>query len=326
MRRYTGMTALLIIAFATILAVCTLSCSKKAENVLDQNRLTVVASLFPLYDFAKYIGGERADVLLLLPPGVEPHSFEPTPDDIIRLGKANIFIYTNDNMEPWINDILKGINNPGLVIVNSSKYIKMFKEEEDDHRGSGKEHGKEGEAHEHGGMDPHVWLDFTNAGQMIDAICEGFAKKDPMHREFYRRNAESYKAKLLALDKKFSESLAECKKRVFLSGGHYSFGYLARRYNLRYMSAYGFSPDAEPNPKDLIALSKELKRNGLHYIFYEELISPRVAGTIAGETGAKLLPLNGAHNVSRDELNRNVTFLSLMEQNLENLKAGLECR
>ncbi len=326
MRRFAGLNVLLIIAFAVILAVCALSCRKKAENALDKNRLTVVTSLFPLYDFAKNIGGVRADVSLLLPPGVEPHSFEPTPDDIIRLGKADIFIYTNNYMEPWTNDILKGINNPGLVIVNSSKNIEMFREYENEHKGSGKKHEREGEAHEHGGMDPHVWLDFTNAAKMIDAISEGFSKKDPMHVEFYRQNAESYKAKLLALDKKFSESLAGCKKRVFLSGGHYSFGYLARRYNLHYMSAYGFSPDAEPNAKDLIDLSKELKRNGLHHIFYEELISPRVAQTIAGETGAKLLPLSGAHNVSRDQLNRNVTFLSLMEENLENLKTGLECR
>src|SRR5271157_5283737 len=150
MRRYTGLTALFVVVFAAILAVSALSCRKKAENALDHNRLTVVASLFPLYDFAKNIGGDRADVSLLLPPGVEPHSFEPTPDDIIRLGKANIFIYTNNYMEPWINDILKGVNNPGLVIVNSSKYIKLLKEDDDEHHGS-KEHEKEGEAHEHGG-------------------------------------------------------------------------------------------------------------------------------------------------------------------------------
>src|SRR5271169_1511579 len=150
MRRYAGLTALFIVVFAAMLAASALSCHKKTENVPDQNRLTVVASLFPLYDFAKNIGGDRADVSLLLPPGVEPHSFEPRPDDIIKLGKADIFIYTNNYMEPWINDILKGINNPGLVIVNSSKYIKLLKGDEDEHHDSPKEHAKEGKVHEHG--------------------------------------------------------------------------------------------------------------------------------------------------------------------------------
>lgn len=307
--------ALIIGIFSTLLAVCQISCGRKAENTRHPGKLQVVSSLFPLYDFAKNVGGDRADVSLLLPPGVEPHSFEPKPEDIIKLGKADIFIYTNNYMEPWINGILKGINNPGLVIVNSSRYIALLKEEDGE------------EAREHGGMDPHVWLDLTNAAKMVDAICEGFVKKDPVNKEFYRQNAESYKAKLLALDKKFSESLAGCKKNIFMSGGHYSFGYLAKRYNLRYRPAYyGFSPDSEPNPKDLIELSKELKRNGLHYIFYEELVNPSVARTIAGETGAKLLLLHGAHNISRDELDRNITFLSIMEHNLENLKEGLECR
>ncbi|MBF0506169.1 MAG: zinc ABC transporter substrate-binding protein [Nitrospirae bacterium] len=305
----------LIVIFSIIIAVCQVSCGRRAENAPHSGKLQVVSSLFPLYDFAKNVGGDRADVSLLLPPGVEPHSFEPRPEDIIKLGKADIFIYTNNYMEPWINDILKGINNPGLVIVNSSKDIELLKEEDEE------------EAQEHGGRDPHVWLDLTNAAKMVDAICDGFVKKDPVHKEFYRQNAESYKAKLLALDKKFSESLAGCKKKIFMSGGHYSFGYLAKRYNLRYLPAYyGFSPDAEPNPKDLIKLSKELTRNGLHYIFYEELVNPGVARTIAGETGAKLLLLHGAHNISRDELDRNITFLSIMEHNLENLKEGLECR
>ncbi len=315
MRRSAVLQVLIMVIFSAMLAVCQVSCGRKAENTLHPGRLQVVSSLFPLYDFAKNVGGDRADVSLLLPPGVEPHSFEPRPDDIIKLGKADIFIYTNNYMEPWINDILKGINNPGLVIVNSSKYIKFLKEEDEE------------EAHEHGGMDPHVWLDLTNAAKMVDAICEGFVKKDPVHKEFYRQNAESYKAKLLELDKKFSASLSSCKKRIFMSGGHYSFGYFAKRYNLRYVPAYyGFSPDAEPNPKDLIMLSKELKGNGLHYIFYEELVNPAVAKTIAGETGAKLLLLHGAHNISRDELDRNITFLSIMEHNLGNLKEGLECR
>jgi zinc transport system substrate-binding protein len=213
-------------------------------------------------------------------------------------------------------------------VVDSSKDI-SFIEEKGDHphehdKEQGKSHEKEDE-HEHE-ADPHFWLDFANARKMTDSILEGLVKKDPNNKEFYYRNAEQYKTKLNDLDRKFKETLSRCKKKTFVHAGHFAFGYLARRYGLNYVAAYGFSADAEPSPKKLIELTKTLKEHGLNHIYYEELITPRVAETISKETGATLLLLHGAHNLTREEFERGVTFISLMEGDLKNLEIGLQCQ
>lgn len=316
--RAAGMLALVLLA-----AACTKPESRDPGKPrgADGQRLEVVASLFPLYDFARQIGQERADVTLLLPPGVEPHSFEPKPSDVVLLGRADLVIYTNKYMEPWIDDILKGVNNPGLLVVDASRGISLYEGKEEAH---GRDHGH---GHESGrAVDPHIWLDLSNAIVMVDTILEGFVAKDPANGDFYRKNAEAYKAKLAALDRRFSETLNGCRRRTVVSGGHFTFGYLARRYGLAHVSAYGFSPDAEPTPQGIIAVSRTLRQHGLKHLFYEELITPRVAETIARETGAALLMLHGAHNISREDFERGTTFLSLMEQNLHNLTIGLQCR
>ena len=161
---------------------------------------------------------------------------------------------------------------------------------------------------------------------MVDNILEGLMTKDPANREYYKGNAEAHKAKLREMDEKYRGALSTCKTRMFVHGGHFAFGYLASRYNLRYVSAYHGSPDAEPTPKRLIELKNVLKRFNLHYVFYEELITPRIAEIISRETGAALLKLHGAHNVSREELEKGITFLSIMEDNLNSLRVGLECQ
>jgi zinc transport system substrate-binding protein len=297
-----------------ILSLILPSCQQKSEKVIHEKKFIVVTTLFPLYDFAMNIGKQKVDVTLLLPPGIEPHSYEPRPSDIAKIQQADIFIYTGRFMEPWSENILKGIGSRGPLVIDSSKIIRFSEED-----GNNRKHG-------HTTLDPHIWLDFSNAKKMVVNILDGFLKKDLAHKDFYIKNAEEYKKKLDDLDRKFKDSLASCKKDTIIHGGHFVFGYLTRRYNIKYLSAYkGFSPDAETTPGNLIELMKKMKEHDIKYVFYEELISPKVAGTIARETKAKLLMLHGAHNVSKDEMDRGVTFISLMEQNLDNLKTGLEC-
>jgi zinc transport system substrate-binding protein len=307
-----------IIVFICIALVFSLiSCKQKYQQERGGKNITVVATLFPLYDFARHIGKDKAEVVLLIPPGAEPHSFEPRPRDILKIHKADIFLYTGKAMEPWIEEILKGISGQKPLIIDSAKGIKIAGEHNDERNGG----------HEQGTGDPHIWLDFSNAEKMVDTILDGFVRADPSNREFYMQNAEAYKQQLQLLDKKYSDSLASCKKRILIHGGHFAFGYLARRYDLQYLSAYqGFAPNAEPTPQNMIALMKKLRSNNLHFVFYEELVMPRLAETIARETGAGLLMLNAAHNVTKEELEKGITFTSLMEQNLENLTRGLECR
>lgn len=308
---------LMALVTLTVAAIALAGCRQEERRPGGASRLTVVTTIFPLYDFARTIAGGKADVTMLLPPGVEPHGFEPRPDDIVRINKADVFIYTNKAMEPWADDLVKGADRGRLTVVDASRGTRLLPVPV----GEGGGHG-----HGEGAMDPHVWLDFGNAQVMVDNIAAALAAKDPANRSFYLANAAAYKAKLAALDQEYRRGLATCAKRTFLAGGHFAFGYLAHRYGLHYEAAYAVSADAEPTPAKLAELITLLRRDGLHYVYTEELIDPRTAEMIARETGAKLLKLNAAHTVSRDDLARGVTFLSLMEQNLASLREGLECR
>jgi zinc transport system substrate-binding protein len=306
----------------SLLIVTGMSCGKAAKSPeAGAHKLKVVASLYPLYDFVRNIGKDKVDVELLLPPGVEPHSFEPNPADILHLNHADIFVYTNKYMEPWVEDILRGMDSGKMLILDSSRGV-LFTEERDD--GEEGHHSKEKRGH--AGMDPHIWLDLGNAIMMVDTIRDGLIQRDPANQDYYQKNAAQYKTVLQGLDMKFRQGLSSCKKRVFINGGHFAFEYLARRYGLTYVSAYGFSPDAEPTPGQLVKISRIVRKQGLKYLFYEELLTPRVAEMLARETGVQLLFLHGAHNISKEEFARGVSFVELMEKNLENLETGLQCR
>jgi len=322
--------ALMVVIVLTIITSSVPApCEEKGKSP-EQKGLKVVTTLFPLYDFARNIGKDKIDASLLLPPGVESHSFEPRPEDIRKIAHSDIFIYTGKYMEPWVEDLLKGIANKNLLIIDCSEGVTLLEGgHEHDHGKEGRssdEEPAEGHPHEHGGKkDPHIWLDFSNAQKMVDDILTGFVRRDPSNKPFYTKNAEQYKSKLDDLDRRFKETLSSCKTNIFIHGGHFAFGYLAKRYGLRYISAYGFSPDAEPSPKKLAELVKTMRENGSKYIYYEELITPRVAEAISRETGATLLKLHGAHNLTKEELEKGVTFISLMEGNLKNLRIGLQC-
>jgi zinc transport system substrate-binding protein len=281
----------------------------------------VVTTLFPLYDFAKRIGGDKAQVTLLLPPGVEPHSFEPRPEDIVRVNHAALFIYTNPQMEPWAAGLVAGVDRGKVTVVEGGKGIQLLPAPE--MNGHEEEH-KDAHDHERGGMDPHVWLDLDNARLIAGNILAAMVARDPANKGYYEQNAAALVKDLAALDQRFRETLAACPKKVFLHGGHYAFGYLAKHYGLRYVSASAVNADAEPTPARLVELVQLMRRERLSYVYTEELLSPRVAETIARETGAKVLMLRAGHNVTREELERGVTFIALMEENLKNLKTGLQ--
>jgi len=313
----------IVVALAVLCCVIGISC-QKADNTSSTggaHKIRVVASLYPLHDFVKNVGKDRIAVELLLPPGVEPHSFEPKPADVMNLNHADIFVYTNKYMEPWVADIIKGMDNKQTLILDSSKGIVFIKDEDEDNEGGHRE-----KEHGHAGMDPHIWLDLGNAVVMVDTIRDALIQKDPAGMDYYQKNAGQYKAILKTMDDKFRQGLGKCAQKTFINGGHFAFGYLAKRYGLTYVSAYGFSPDAEPTPGQLVKISRMLKGQGLKYIFYEELLAPRVAETLARETGAQLLFLHGAHNISKEEFGKGVSFVGLMEKNLENLEKGLQCR
>ncbi|MDD2308689.1 MAG: zinc ABC transporter substrate-binding protein [Desulfuromonadaceae bacterium] len=301
---------------------------KKAEEKPAVG-LQVVTTLFPLYDFARTIAGDKAQVTMLLPPGVEPHTFEPRPEDIIRINRAGLFIYTSKYMEPWAEKIITGVDSKKLRIVNAGERVVyqhgMAEHEHGNERGH-KNGGEHDHHHDQKGMDPHIWLDFANAAVMVDTILDGFVAADPLNSGVYRQNAETLKSRLVALDLRYRESLATCTTKKLLHGGHYAFGYLARRYDLDYHALSGISSDSEPSAERMAALVREIRSSGAKYLFAEELLSPRLTETLAKEAGVGVLMLHGAHNLSRDDQSKNVSFLDLMERNLVQLQKGLQCR
>jgi zinc transport system substrate-binding protein len=302
------------------------------QSLMAAEKLQVVATIFPVYDFARQIGGDLVETTLLLPPGVEAHSFSPTPKDIARISKADILVYTGKYMEPWVEDLLKGIENKDLCVIDASKGIELMGEEHHDHEGAehekeGEHHTDEAEHHHHGGVDPHIWLDPLLVQKMVQTIAAGFAAQDVGNATIYQKNAQAYSRQLGDLDAQIRQMLTSCKHKEIIYGGHFAFGYFARRYGLEHTSPYdGFAPNAEPSPKNIAELIDKIKTTGVKVIYYEELLEPKVAKAISQETGATMLLLHGAHNVSKAEREQGVTYLAIMQANLANLKIGLECQ
>ena len=274
----------MVISCCTILFLA--GCKKGEEK--PAAGLQVVTTLFPLYDFARTIAGGKAQVTMLLPPGVEPHTFEPKPEDMIRISRAGLFIYTSRYMEPWAEKIVTGIDSKSLRVVNAggrATYRAVVRKDEHDH-----EQKKDGD-HDHNqkGMDPHIWLDFDNAALMVETILDGFIAADPGNGKMYRQNAETLKTRLAALDERYRKKLSSCSTRKLLHGGHYTFGYLARRYDLEYHALSGISSDSEPSAERMVALVREIRSSGAKYLFAEELLSPRLTETLAQEAGVGVL-------------------------------------
>jgi zinc transport system substrate-binding protein len=281
----------------------------------------VVASLFPLQEFARGVGGDKVQVVLLLPPGAEAHTWEPRPSDVVRISRADIFIYVSPILEPWIDKVLRAVQSKKLRVLEASQGLPLIKAEETEER-AGRAGGSRGPEK----MDPHLWLDFALDQKIVEAIAETFSEKDPVHAAFYKNNAEIYRGKLNDLDQRYRQALAKCRHRQILLSGHAAFAYLAKRYGLRQIALSGISPDAEPTPKKMAGVIETAHKTGIKFIYVEELVNPKLAQVLSKEAGVGVLILNAGHNLTPQQVKQKVTFLELMQKNLENLVKGLECQ
>lgn len=280
----------------------------------ENERIEVVATLFPQYDFARQIAGARADVTLLLPPGVESHAYEPTPADIIRINQADVFLYTGAYMEPWAQKLIEGLDGD-VQVVDVSAHVPL-EEESHDHEG----HDHDG----HGGFDPHIWTNPQNAKVMVDNIAAALSAADPAGSGLFMTNAADYKAQLDELDETIMEIVGMSEHREIVFGGRFAMRYFAEHYGLAWSAAFdSCSGETEPSVRAVAQIIDNIQKNRIPVIYYEELTDPKVARAIARESGAQPLLLHSCHNVSKDELAAGATYLSLMEQNAENLKRGL---
>lgn len=279
----------------------------------------VVTTIFPLYDWACAVGGDRVAVTQLLPPGVEAHSYAPRPSDVFALNRADLFLYLGADLEPWAADLVRGVENPRLAVIEAGREVPRA------HGHGGDD--EEDDGHDHEASDPHIWLDPVLAQAVVSTIAAGLARADPAGAADYAARADQYNRQLAALHEEIRAGLANCRHRQILYGGHFAFGYFARRYGLTHLSPYsGFSPNAAPTPAQMTELVKAIRTSGQTTLFVEELLDPKVGRTLAGETGARLEVLHGAHNLTREERARgDVTYLSLMRENLAKLRKALGC-
>jgi len=303
--------------------------SVKNDNKTEvkSDKIVVVSSLFPWYDLARQIGGDYVEVTLLLPPGVEAHSFEPRPNDMITISQAGLFVYTGDYLEPWASDLINSLGNDApesIALGEGLAQLDMAADAEHEHEHE--EADADHEEHMHSGLDPHIWTDPIIYSQVAGRLAAELAKLDPSHIDYYNDRLDAYRLVLENLDSDYSKTLDTCQQTEFIYAGHYAFGYLAKRYGLQYEAAQGFSPDAESNPQRLKELTDLLTTYQADYIFAEELDNPQLAEALASEAGVKILLLNSAHNVSKDDMRAGVTYENIMRDNLAQLKLGLKCQ
>ncbi|MEW6418617.1 MAG: metal ABC transporter substrate-binding protein [Nitrospirota bacterium] len=240
------------------------------------NRVKVIASIAPLADFVKQVGGERVDVKLLLHPGVSPHVYEPTPRSIKDVSDAKVFIKIGAGLEFWAEKIIKASGNKKLIIVDSSSGVSLIRE-----------------SHSHGsfGADPHIWLDPVIASSIVTKIEKALIEADPQGAEFYKQNASLYKKKLLQLDKEISAKVKTFRIKEYVTF-HPAWNYFSKRYGLRIAGVIEESPGKEPSPKHIAKIIKEINRIGSRVVFVEPQFNPKIAEAVAKESGAKVLYLD----------------------------------
>lgn len=312
----------LCISILAISAFALGSCGK--DETKENSKITIVTTIYPDYDFAKQIVGDKGEVSLLLDPGTESHDYDPTPADIISINKADLFIYTGEYMETWAPGIIDSLESDTVTVVDASKGIELIKTEEDvlkEEEYAAEEDAGDEHVHEY---DPHIWTSPKNAITMINTILEAVIKEDPDNEQYYKDNAAAYISQISELDQEFKEIVANNNYDTIYFGGRFALVYFVKQYGLSYMAAFdSCSSETEPSAKLVTQIVDAMKLNGANVVYYEELTDPKSAVAIADEIGGSTLLLHSCHNVSAEDFENGATYVSLMKQNAQNLKVGL---
>jgi len=297
----------------------------------ERDKPLVMTSLFPQYDFTRAVAGDLVDVEYLLPPGTSAHSFEPSARTVASILDADALIYTGESMEPWVHTLIESNAPDSLSILDLTQNVRLIdsdghiyeSEVHDDHDDHDKEDHDEDE-HDHGAYDPHIWTDPLNAIQMVEDITALLVELVPEEAQTLNANKDAYVAELNRMHLAFLDLVENSERQTIMHGGHNAMGYFVARYNLEYVNPYrGFSTDAEPTPQAIASMVDTMNTYNIEHLFSEQLISPNVSNAISEETGATILYLYAGGNIPLDEFNDGLTFLDMLEHNLEQLKIGL---
>ena len=319
--------ALILLFIASIAAGC-----GNSNDFTVEGKVNVVTSFYPLYDFAKKIGGEHVNVVNLVPNGVEPHDWSPKPRDMSNIAKADVFIYNGAGFEGWVDDFLDSLKkDSSLLIVEAIHEVDLIEigeheeeghEEEGHEEEKGHEEGSEDE-HDHGNVDPHAWISPLQAKKMAGTIKDHLIEADPRHKNEYETNYNLLADRLQQLHDQLTQIVSAApKKEIVVS--HEAFGYISRDYGLTQIGVMGLSPDSEPTVQRMKEISEFAKEHEVKYILFEELVSPKIAETLAGTLEIETLVLNPVEGLTEEQEKSNEDYFSIMENNLTTLEKALQ--
>lgn len=305
-----------------LLAGCSQSASPSQQTA--QGKLSVAASFYPLAFLSEEIGGELVSVTQVTPGGVEPHDYEPSPQELASVHDAKVFLMNGAGVDGWADKIVDELRQSGVVTVKMTDSISPmdgFVETEEHEEG---EH-EEGHEEEHSGSDPHIWLDPVLVKKEVELIRDAFISVDATHADTYRQNADTLLSELSALDTDYRAGLAQCAVKQIVTS-HNAFRYMAKEYGFETLAISGISPDEEPSSQRISELADFAKANSIKYIFFETLVSPKLAETVANEIGAQSLVLNPIEGLTPDDVAKDKTYLTIMKENLQNLRTAMQCQ
>lgn len=285
------------------------ACANGTANKKD-DKLNIVTTFYPVYEFTKQVAGDDANVELLVKAGTEPHDFEPSAKDIAKIQDADAFVYENENMETWVPEV----DTKKAKVIKATEGMVLLPGGEEEH-----EHEHEGHEGHHHDFDPHVWLSPERAVKLVENIRDGLSKQYPDKKKAFEKNATAYLEKLSALDKEYKDALSTAKQKNFVTQ-HTAFAYLALDYGLKQIGITGVSADEDITPARLASLTEYVKKYGIKYIYFEENASKKLAETLAKETGVSLDVLNPLESLTDEDVKAGKDYISVMQDNLKALK------
>ncbi len=304
-RTYTIIAVLIgLILLGTILSLCL----SNSPSPSTSSKLKVVATFYPLYDFAQNVGGNKTDVSILVPETVDVHDFEPTPSSIAEVSSADVLIYNGAGLEPWINDVISASGNANLIQVNTSQGIQLLPVSSQFQNGNQT-------------IDPHIWLDPLNAKQQVNNILQGLIKADPADRQYFTQNAQAYDTKLDNLNALAINGTANTATKYFVTF-HQAFAYFAKQYNVTQLAISG-PFEEEPTPTDIQNVITAINQYHFKYVGYESLENPAISQSISSETKATLIEMNPIEGLTIQEKAAGDNYITLMEQDINNIHLAL---
>lgn len=294
-----------------VMLICFASCT--SPNNTENEKIQIVTTIFPLYDFARQVGGQKAQVTLLLPSGAEVHSYEPSPQDVIKIKESDLFIHLGMGADPWTDAVINSADTKPQNVLSAMKYAELL----------GEEH-----SHEHSSQmalyDQHIWTSIENSEEIVEGIKDALCRIDAPNAQYYEKRCEEYEDKLSLLDEKFEELTKKHRGSTIVFADRFAFRYFMEEYNLNHFAAFpGCSSESEPSARTVSQLIDMVKKEKIPVVFYTETSNQKLADTVCEETGAEKMLLHSCHTVTKKQLDGGITYLDLMENNYEALKKAL---